>query len=87
MTHHVKTHNLAGFICSVAGRNWVPRQHVKQVPKAQRPLLLSGFTHQIEKSRTGAAACKRCGAKIEKQSFRMGYPVKDQRGTDGKIEM
>eukprot|EP00438_Fugacium_kawagutii_P001121 Skav218112 [mRNA] locus=scaffold759:204027:222910:- [translate_table: standard] len=76
---------LGNCLYDASGRNWVPRQHVKQVPKAQRPLLLSGFTHQIEKSRTGAAACKRCGAKIEKQSFRMGYPVKDQRGEYGAI--
>lgn len=53
---------------------------MKHVPKARRSLLLSGFTHQIEKSKTGAAACKRCGAKIVKETMRMGYPVKDQRG-------
>lgn len=39
-----------------------------------------GYSHQIEKSKTSAAGCKRCGAKIQKDTLRMGYPVKDHRG-------
>lgn len=68
-----------------AGRSWVPRSRIKSLPKSQRSMLLSGFTHQIEKSRSGAAGCTRCGAKIEKQSIRIAYPVKDQRGEYGAI--
>ena len=76
---------LGNCLYDASGRNWVPRQHIKHVPKARRSLLLSGFTHQLEKSKTGAAACKRCGAKIVKETMRMGYPVKDQRGEYGAI--
>ena len=67
-----------------AGRDWVPRGQLKQVPKARRDLLLMGYTHQIEKSKTSAAGCKRCGAKILKDTLRMGYPVKDHRGAQPK---
>lgn len=68
-----------------AGRQWVPHRRIKSLPKAQRSLVLSGYTHQIEKSRSGTAGCTRCGAKIEKQSIRIAYPVKDQRGEYGAI--
>ncbi|CAK9058095.1 unnamed protein product, partial [Durusdinium trenchii] len=68
-----------------ASRDWVPRGQANQVPKARRHLLLTGYTHQVEKSKTGAAACKRCGEKIAKTCLRVGYPVKDHRGEYGAI--
>ncbi|CAJ1374471.1 unnamed protein product [Effrenium voratum] len=72
-----------GFDAS--GRDWVPRGQVSNVPKARRSVLLKGYTHQAEKSKTGVAACKCCGVKIAKATLRVGYPVKDHRGNYGAI--
>eukprot|EP00931_Biecheleriopsis_adriatica_P070732 TRINITY_DN4451_c0_g1_i1.p1 TRINITY_DN4451_c0_g1~~TRINITY_DN4451_c0_g1_i1.p1 ORF type:complete len:1343 (-),score=281.39 TRINITY_DN4451_c0_g1_i1:181-4209(-) len=74
---------LSGCAYDAAGGNWVPK--VSQVPKARRDNLLKGFSHQVEKAKSSAAACKRCGDKITKATTRVGYPVKDHRGEYGAI--
>ncbi|CAE7206400.1 rhp16 [Symbiodinium sp. CCMP2592] len=76
---------LSNCAFDTGGQEWVPRGRVGQVPKVRRPYLLYGYTHKAEKSKTGMAACKRCGDKIPKSALRIGYPVKDQRGEYGAI--
>jgi len=76
---------LSNCAFDTGGQEWVPRGRVGQVPQMRRPYLLYGYTHKAEKSKTGMAACKRCGDKIPKNALRIGYPVKDQRGEYGAI--
>ncbi|CAE7538697.1 RAD16 [Symbiodinium natans] len=76
---------LAHCAFDTSGQDWVPRGQIGKVPEKRRPYLLHGYTHKAEKSKTGAAACKRCGDKIPKHALRIGYPVKDQRGEYGAL--
>lgn len=55
------------------------------MPPELRQGLLRGYRYQVEKDRSGRAACKRCGDKIPKDEIRVGYPTKDPRGEYGAL--
>eukprot|EP00927_Polykrikos_kofoidii_P064952 TRINITY_DN60756_c0_g1_i1.p1 TRINITY_DN60756_c0_g1~~TRINITY_DN60756_c0_g1_i1.p1 ORF type:complete len:1235 (+),score=198.80 TRINITY_DN60756_c0_g1_i1:101-3805(+) len=76
---------LEGCAYDPSDRVWVPRRALHHVPKDRRFALLRGFSHQVEKARSGASCCKRCGDKIPKDAVRVGYPTKDPRGQYGAL--
>mmetsp|Transcript_28795 Transcript_28795/g.66965 ORF Transcript_28795/g.66965 Transcript_28795/m.66965 type:complete len:1122 (-) Transcript_28795:125-3490(-) len=68
-------------------RNWIPGKALKSVPAEVRGTLLRGYTHLVEKARSKASVCKRCGENIPKDSLRVCYPVQDHRGDYGAIPL
>jgi len=73
--------------CCFDGKWWIPKKELKHVPAEQRTKLMYGYTHHVEKAKTGLSVCKRCGEKIPKGELRIGYPVKDHRGEYGAVSL
>lgn len=69
----------------VSSRSWVHQACIEDVPADKVEGLLRGYTHQVERARSGLATCKGCGEKIAKAEIRLGYPYRDHRGQYGAV--